>query len=181
VSDSSQIVVDVEVGPREAERLGGAVLAWLIGEGVVLPRASDSAAGGEGHRPGPGWRTATAGSPAFRRLRTNGVEILVGRRVFDGGGNGIELRCGACRRRFEPALDAWSEAVGRWAEGDDGASFACPGCGKSRPLQGWRGPTPWGFGNLAVQFWNWPALSTGFVRALGKQLGHETVVVVSRV
>jgi hypothetical protein len=69
-------------------------------------------------------------------LSTNGVEILVGRRVFDAGANGIELRCSACECFFEPDVSgriqsvdgsmrptdpsqgmAWALAMGIWQSG----------------------------------------------------------------
>ena len=62
---------------------------------------------------------------AFLHLAVNGAEIAVGRRVFDAGGNGIELRCDACGVPFEPD-DSWSDAAGAWFNGDNLASFPGP-------------------------------------------------------
>ncbi len=113
---------------------------------------------------------------AFLHLAVNGVEIAVGRRVFDAGGNGIELRCDACGVPFEPD-DSWSDAAGAWFNGDNLASLPCPSCGRQALLTEWRGRWPWGFGNLGLQFWNWPPLSDSFVHALTRKLGHRTIIV----
>jgi len=182
MSDSSQTLVDVEVVPEQAARLARSVLAWLVQERIVEPEASDCVLGpeDEGHRPGATHRSATEGKVAVPRLQANGVALVVGRQVFDAGGNGLELRCAGCKHTFEPA-DEWFEAVGAWAEGDDAAQFACPKCNLAEPLPAWRGPSQWGFGSLGVRFWNWPPLSDAFIRAVTEQLGHETVLVRGRI
>jgi hypothetical protein len=131
----------------------------------------------------PAWSAAleeAIGGPAYQEsflgLSTNGVEFAVGRRVFDAGGNGIELQCDACGVSFEPD-DLWSDAVGAWFSGDDLVSFPCPSCGQQALLTEWRGPWPWGFGNLGIAFWNWPPLSDDFIHAIARKLGHRTVLV----
>ena len=113
---------------------------------------------------------------SFLGLSTNGVEFAVGRQVFDAGGNGIELQCDACGVSFEPD-DSWMDAVSAWFGGDDLVSFPCPSCGQQALLTEWRGPWPWGFGNLGIAFWNWPPLSDDFIHALTRKLGHRTVMV----
>ena len=100
----------------------------------------------------------------------------MGRRVFAAGANGIELRCSACECFFEPDV-SWSDAVSRWFDGDNLASFPCPSCGQLTLLKEWRGRWPWGFGNLGLRFWNWPPLSEDFINGLSQKLGHRTVVV----
>jgi len=44
-------------------------------------------------------------------------------------------------------------------------------------LAEWRGPWPWGFGNLGLTFWNWPPLSEKFVQTITSKLRHRTVLV----
>jgi len=77
---------------------------------------------------------------------------------------------------FEPD-DSWSDAVGAWFGGDDLVSFPCPSCGQQAVLTEWRGPWPWGFGNLGIEFWSWPPLSDDFIHAITRTLGHRTVMV----
>jgi hypothetical protein len=60
-------------------------------------------------------------------------------------------------------------------------SYACASCGEVRRLTEWRGPWTWGFGCLALEFWNWPPLSAEFVREVERRLQHRTVLVKSRV
>lgn len=172
MSDTIQVIVDIDAPADEAERLAGTVRRWLIQEGIA-----DST----GH-PGPNWAFATTpgGDNGFRRLVTNDVKIQVGRQVFTAMENGIELQCSACRAVFEPE-SRWIDAVEQWFGGDDRIVFACPVCGGAERLNEWRGPIQWGFGHLGIEFWNWPRLSDDFVRAVGEVLGSRVVVVDARV
>lgn len=179
VSDSTQVVVDVEASEDDAVPLAREILAWLSAERIIEREPSDCILGeGEGYAPGPRWGAAVAapGDDAFLRLRTNGLRVRTGRQVFDAAGNGIELTCAGCGVTSEPGAE-WFGAVGRWHEGDDGAAFTCPSCKVPRRLTDWRGPRPWGFGCLALEFWNWPPLSDSFIGVVGARLGHETVLV----
>lgn len=180
LNDSAQIVVDIEVRAEEAPDLADIVRAWLVGEQIIEQEQSDSALSGTGHRPGTNYGVAIKiDEDAFLRLAVNGVRIAVGRQVFDAGENGIELRCNACGVTFEPD-DSWSNAVGAWFSGDDLASFPCPSCGQQALLTEWGGQWPWGFGNLGVEFWNWPPLSDSFLHALTRRLGHRVTMVRQR-
>ena len=177
MSDNAQIVVDTEVSAERAPELANIVRAWLVGEQIIEQEESDSVLSGTGHRPGINYRAAIKlDLDTFLGLGTNGVKFAVCRQVFDAGGNGIELRCDACGLSFEPD-DSWSDAVGAWFNGDNLTSFPCPSCGQRALLTEWRGPWPWGFGNLRVEFWNWPPLSGSFIDTLTRKLGHRTIVV----
>jgi hypothetical protein len=183
LSDSAQIIVDVEVCAERAPELACVLRAWLVDEGIIEQESTDSVlSDAGGHRPGRNYRIAVkTDDDAFLRLATNGVEIVVGRRVaFDTGVNGTELRCHACGNAFEPDR-SWSDAVGAWFEGDNEASFPCSSCGHRAPLTEWRGRLPWGFGNLGLQFWNWPPLSEPFIHAISRKLEHRTVTVWRRI
>jgi hypothetical protein len=182
LSDSAQIIVDTEVSADRAPELANLVRAWFIDEGIIEREKSDSVLGSSaGHRPGPSYRAAVKTEEnSFLDLRTNGVAFVVGRTVFDRGGNGIELRCDACASVFEPD-SSWSDAVSAWFYGDNLANFPCPSCGHRTLLTDWHGPWPWGFGNLGLQFWNWPPLCEPFIHAVSKKIGHRTVVVRRRI
>ncbi len=180
MSDSSQIIVDIEVTLQQATGFAERVRDWLISEGIIEHERSDSVFGGEGHRPGKNYGLASEPDADFLTLRTNGVEVEVGRRVFHAGQNGLQLRCDACGQDFDlrPPLNTPSfNAVGIWFGGDDTVSFSCPQCGQHKPLTEWRGPWQWGFGNLGFRFWNWPPLSAAFVQSVSRELGYRTVVV----
>ena len=181
MSDDAQVIVDIDASEAEATRLAEEVRAWLTAQGIIAQGPSDCVLEGDGYEPGP--RFGIAVEPGdldgeFLRLATNGVCLRAGRGVFDPGSNGTELRCGACGVVFEPG-DDWIDAVGAWASGDDEVTFACPACHRPERLAEWRGPWSWGFGNLGLEFWNWPPLSDAFVRAVGERLQHRVVLVRS--
>jgi hypothetical protein len=179
VSDSAQILVAIDCPPEEAPVYGEAVLGWLVEHGVVEREVSDCVLGGDGrgYPPGPELDTAVEGGvDVTRGLWTNGLAIVVGRTVFDGGANGVELRCPRCAATFEPQ-DDWFEAAASWAEGDDGARYSCPSCGLEQTLPEWTGPWPWGFGHLGLEFWNWPPLRREFVDELSELLPGRLLLV----
>jgi len=134
-----------------------------------------------GYAPGPRHDLALArgaSDAAFLRLRTNGLALHVGRRVFHSGGNGPELTCGGCGLTFEPGAE-WYEASDAWLEGHEATAFHCPACKHGQRVVEWRGPWAWGFGNLGLEFWNWPFLSEAFVHDVTERIQHRTVVVKS--
>ena len=202
MGDNSQIIVDTDAGLKDAEELAVVVREWLVTEEIIDADPGDSVREHiGGHRLGPNYPSVIEpnsdraqiswenGVSAARRVDCIGgrLEFLIGRRVFDAGGNGIELHCESCEEILvnEQVFDAhprgYMDAVGRWFDGDDRVSFPCPSCGKDRLLTEWRGPFPWAFGYLGFQFWNWPPLSREFVQRLTQKLGHCTVLVYQRI
>jgi len=178
VSDSSQIIVDVEASEADAAKLGQRILQHLIAEKIVEAAESDSILGDTpGHRPGPGAAAVVTGSMKMpMRLATNGLAVHVGRQVFHTGGNGVELSCGACRATFDPG-GAYFDAVTAWHNGDENVTFACPACKHSARLTAWDGPFAFGFGALGLELWNWPPLKPQFVSSIAQLLGHRVVLV----
>jgi hypothetical protein len=180
MSGNSQAIVDVDAGTDEAPRLAEELLAWLSAEGIVEPDPSDCILGeGQGYAPGPRFYVALecpSAAEDFLALASNGLRIARGRQVFDTGGNGIKLSCAACGSTFEPG-PVWMDTVADWHNGNDDAVFSCPSCNNSQRLTDWRGPWAWGFGHLGLEFWNWPPLSSDFLRTVEQRLKHRTVLV----
>lgn len=183
MSDHAEILVAIDCAADAAAAVGETALAWLIEEGIVRRDLIDSVLGGDdrGYPPGPNMEAAvehelvefpastgiflTAAEFTRAGRAINGLEVVVGRTVFDAGGYGIELECPACGHTFEPGYN-WYEVIDAWWEGDDDAPYACPSCGFSQPVREWDGPWPWGLGYLGFTFWNWPPLRQEFVRQL---------------
>jgi hypothetical protein len=137
VSDDAQILVAVDCATDQAAVTGAAVLDWLVERGIVERDTTDCILGGDGmgHAPGPEFETTVDGDGAGTRgLWTNGLSIVVGRTIFDGGCNGLELQCEECSGTFEPG-DDWMDTAEAWAEGEDDARYTCPACGRDWMLR----------------------------------------------
>ena len=172
MSDDAQILVAIDCPPEQAALHADAVLEWLVDRGIVERGLSDCVLGndGQGHAPGPDLEAVVEGDTATtRRLWTNGLAIVIGRTIFDNGSNDIELQCPNCSRTFEPA-DDWGDAAIAWVEGDDGVRYSCPTCGQDQAIQDWADPWPWGFGNLGIEFWNWPPLRVEIIESVSARV-----------
>ncbi len=99
--------------------------------------------------------------------------VLNNQGEFDG------LICPACAQTVEQD-DAWSDALNDWHGGGAG-ELACSHCDHRESVTEWEHIEPMGFGTLTFTFWNWPALSAGFVESLSRQLGHRTIVIAGKV
>lgn len=81
LSDSAQIVVNIEVSAEQALILANVVRAWLVGEQIIEREQSNTVLSATGHRPGTNYRDAIETDDGdFLRGAVNGVRIAVGRR-----------------------------------------------------------------------------------------------------
>jgi hypothetical protein len=197
VGDLYQTIVDRDVTSDVAGGLGQRVVGDLIRRGVVTGKRSGCVLGGSGmgYPPGPNAEAvvvphvhteACRNLPHadFRRDRTNGLDVEVGRRrrVYYSMTGEQALVCRRCGTRldvdtFPPALDM---AVNEWAAQTGEGRFVCPRCGVGDLISEWRWDPPWGFGCLGLTFWNWPWLRDSFVQDLSALLGHRTVRVYGK-
>ena len=182
MGDWFQTIVDPEATEGEAAELADSVLRWLIEEQIVVSQRSNCTLGDAGYAPGTCYTKAT-GSPEehFLSLWTNGLELVSKRSVFDNGGFGFDIVCASCGGRFEPPKGLWADAAGEWFDRSGPGLLACPGCRAVRAITEWRHDPPLGFANLGFTFWNWPAVTDAFVRAIGERLGHRVFVVAGKI
>lgn len=189
MGDWSQTIVDAEAGPQDADRLAARVRDWLVSAGIVLAERTDCVLGSElGHPPGPNAGRALedpSSDQGWQGLWTNGLDITVGRRVFDAGQGEVEaVTCPHCAKRIRldddhgEAWDLISDAFDEWLTGRDGV-VACPSCGREVEPAAWRWPGDhFALGHLGFQFWNWPPLKQDFVAEVGRRLGGHRVVLL---
>ena len=177
-----QTIVDPEAELGEAEALAARVVNFLAGRGVILPTRTDCVLCARGgYPPGPNVGEALA-DPAnrfgFESLSTNGLDVVVGRSLFDAGQGGVTLTCNRCGNAVDSLQSAdweWADAIWEWYEGTGPGNLACLKCGFVQPITDWQFDPPWGFGNLGFKFWNWPSLSETFIQEIGGLLGHRTI------
>jgi hypothetical protein len=166
MSDSFEMLVDVEVTPDKAPAVASKVLAGLRKAELITGRLnSDCTLGGKGYRPGPrvseiykiGKREGK-----FWELVTCGVEPKIGKSfnewalgpVFEG------IICPHCHTHFAPENDIchdFTDAACAWLDGD-AAPFPCSQCSQRFEIEQWECRPPLGCGNLSFRFWNWPPL-----------------------
>lgn len=176
MSDSAQIIVDIDVTPGDAEDLARKVINHLIARKIIAPELSECAADGEGHTPGPSASEVVTMTDKERKnafsYDPNGVSAIVGRIVHHTIENGVELTCPACAATIEPG-DRYQDAVDSWDQGEDAVPYACEKCRHVAPVQEWDGPYVLGLGHLGVQFDNWPPLKPEFIKEIAALLGHR--------
>lgn len=178
MGDYYQVVVDRDIPLDQADEVASAIRQCLIVENVIEPQLTDCTLGNGGYAPGKKCALAFDGtSDEVTQLRTNGLQIIIGRSIFYS--SGADLICDRCNNRtFEG--DAFSEAFGGWSAGQDGCPFKCPNCGHAKPVADCTFDPPWGFGNLGFKFWNWPPLKKSFVGEVSRRLGHRIVFVCGK-
>ncbi|GAB3889522.1 hypothetical protein GCM10029964_059340 [Kibdelosporangium lantanae] len=169
MGDHFQRIVDVEATEAQAPGLAAVVVEWLVDRGVVRAEVTDCALG-DGHAPGPEYAVAvTEPDPGLVDLRTNGLEVAVGRQVFFSADVSQWIACPHCAVDFDS-----DEAIRTWyLHGTD--THPCPVCGRLVALNDWRWEPPWGFGCLGFTFWNWSPLRDDFVADVAGLLGHRVV------
>jgi len=174
MSDSFEMLVDVDVSAGDAQSLSAKVIDALVDRGLVVATANeDCVLGGMGYPVGPKIKRAyilSQGEGAFWELTTSGVEPTV-RRGFNDLALGPVcegLICPQCRAQFMPFEgdlaagfgDQFAKSIGDWLKGASNCAIPCPVCQQPIALERWECHPPLGFGNLSFRFWNWPPLDS---------------------
>jgi hypothetical protein len=182
MSDSVDWVVDLDASLDEAEALASKVRSWLVDQDVVSKAvcAHKCYVGSDLLLPGP--RASSPDWAAFGWTPTpgsmEGYSVVIGRRVFHTGGNGLQgLHCPHCGHQHDPDALPWADAVQAWFVQDGSDSMHCSVCSSSSSVVDWRfAEFEWAFGNLGFAFWNWP-VSEKLVQHIGALLGHRVRLV----
>ena len=182
--------ISLAEAPAEAQRM----ITWLQARGIVgaatrvgdLNRAdgfthpSLSECDGTGYPLGTHYARACRPDVYVPPPIPNWVEVVVRRKVFDAGGNGLEIYCPACNAEQTCLGDAWSDAFSTWHRGDDNAQLACGACGHRQRITEWRYEPQWSFGNLGFNFQNWE-LSDTFVDEFTAAYGRPLTIVYAKI
>ena len=174
MGDYYQTAADLDADLQTAKEVAARLRDWMISKEIIVAATSDCVLSrGGGHAPGKNY-TLAAEKPASSLFETrpNGVSFIAERTVFYSAGNEIALVCAACGKGFG-SNDSWDAAVGNWFKEHGSGLLACPHCGVEAPITEWPHDPPWAFGNVGLEFWNWPPLKPEFLKALGDLTGHR--------
>jgi hypothetical protein len=182
MGDWFQRIVDRDVALIEAEHLASKIREWLIEQEIIEPQLTYCGLDNDGLGYPPGRKSSqvvVGSSDDSQELEINGLQIIVGRTVFDCGQGGFDLICHQCRSRIDvnEISKVWGDAVTEWYRETGQGLLKCPSCGYVEPVTEWQYDPSFGFGNLGFEFWNWDTLTASFIEDLSKQLGHRTVYV----
>lgn len=177
MSDSYITIVPANVSRDQVEPLVRLTINWLIEKQIVDKNTSDCVMGsGSGYAPGPNYKEAIEGDDfGLLDCQPNGVEILIGRQVFDNGGNGLEeIVCPACGANNIES--DWAESIEQWSNQNPG-DFKCIECNRVAPIVNYTFQPAWGFGDFGIKFWNWPELNSAFISQLKNVIQKDITIV----
>jgi hypothetical protein len=180
MSDSYITIVPTSVTRGQVEGLSQLTINWLTEKQFISPNKTNCVLGQEaGYSPGPKYRDIVDGDD-FRllSLKTNGLQVVSKRQVFDNGENGLEeINCPKCGANN---IDSdWGDVIGAWdSEQDD--KLKCNHCDKESSFTDYNFQPTWGFGEFELTFWNWPSLTTAFLDDLKKLLNKDIRVIYGK-
>jgi len=135
-------------------------------DGDCAPEAALASRSGRVLRPGPRAVEATGYGAWMLELHVNGVEFN-GPGYFNYYGLGFSdwFECPACGQRTVSGdalhgdlMTALGLAATKWMEGEAAEAVACPLCHVATAVTEWRMEDPVFLADMAVVFWNWPAV-----------------------
>lgn len=167
---SIESIVDTDATLEEADALAQAVVADLCDRGIILatPQTHKFLTNGARYATGP---NALDAADVINDCFPCGLNVSVGRNIYDTGELGFDLFCPSCRHHFDSVAIDLAAPVARWFESGDVHSLSCPKCDASVPITEWFRPS-FGFGNLAFCFSEW-FLKREFVEHLSGLLRHR--------
>lgn len=182
MSDYFIAIVPVDVARDGANDLSRKVIDWLIEKEIILGSMTDCVLGGNknlGYGPGTKYKDAVEGDQGYLvELVTNGVQISIGRMVFDNGGNGLDkVICPVCSANNID--EDWGDATGAWYENQIGR-LTCSQCGRESSITAYAFEPTWAFGEFGLTFWNWPALTDKFLEDLKQFMQKDIKIVYGR-
>ncbi len=178
-------VVDVEGGPEQAQESVETAKQWLLQEGIVLPTPPEptdifpvESPSYPKHLLAPGPTAKDWSSFNNEHSVFSGLEIVIGKRVFDPGGSCFRdaIECSSCNTHFDSNRLDWMAAIDRWWAKNDGA-LTCPACKTTKDIGQWRFPdSSWAFGYLGFGFNEW-YVDERIMKEISNVLRHQCVFV----
>jgi len=165
--------VCIDVPSQTAAEVGERLRQWLFQEEVLTPSLDAEGAYPAGPRAPEATSCFGHESPVDGQHEFGTAKLIVGRNIYwsEWGHN---LYCPHCEYTVEPEDDEALEAMAQWQRGEPAGEVGCPECGLRKPLTDW--DSDWGYGNLGIEFWNWPALAYSFVHRVRRLTDSRVTV-----
>lgn len=175
----SRIVLDT-VDKTEAKKIANIVIQHLINEQIVSNNLTDCVLGQEnGYPPGEMHEQVfDLPNKNISDLKTNGVEINLGRQVFHA--NSVDkISCPHCETNI---IDLnWGQAISEWMNETSKDSMTCPNCDQTSSISKYDFEPTWAFGELGFTFWNWGTkFNNNFLNDIENITGHRLKIVYNR-
>lgn len=170
MSKSIDTIVDSEATIREAKLLSQKVVDVLCAEGIILPTPQIDELHGTGAKYATGPNAGLA-ADCINDCFGCGMDVVIGRNVYEPGELGFRIVCPNCNEQFENDTLDWGGPVCHWLDVGEETPITCIKCSTSSPFPMWFQP-PLGLGNLAFKFTEW-FLRESFVERIENLLGHR--------
>ena len=166
MSDSFIALVDADVSAEAASDVSTVIVSALLDRQLISAnQTSECVLGGEGYPAGAAiqdcYRPRRNESP-FWQLRTSGVQIKIGRTYNEwAAGPSYEwCACKNCHARIGDMDSQFNKdlmaSLNSWKSNTNSTQLICPQCHVGADITAWPSKPPFAFGNLTIQFWNWP-------------------------
>jgi hypothetical protein len=177
MSDSYITIVPANVTRGQVKELSQKTIDWLTKREIISNKQSDCVLGQDGgYPPGLKYKDIIEGDDfGLLRLKTNGLEVITARQVFDNGESGLEeINCPKCGANNIGS--DWGKLLDSWDSGHDD-KLKCSKCYKELSIAEYNFRPSWGFGEFGLTFWNWPSLTSSFLDDLKKIVGEDIKVI----
>ncbi|CAM4320316.1 hypothetical protein ZONE111904_13915 [Zobellia nedashkovskayae] len=181
VSDHHTSIVSEKTNPADSKELAEKVINFLTEKKIIKKELSDCVLGSNGHKPAENFASILEKqNEGFLDLRTNGVEVIIERKVFENGVNGLEkVNCPKCgQNQIE---EDWGTALANWYEKFDSDLIKCSNCLSESSITEFNFEPNWAFGDFGLIFWNWGIFKSEFFTELEKLIGTELKIVYGKV
>ncbi|AUY53610.1 hypothetical protein [Streptomyces sp. CB01881] len=175
MSDHEVTLVALSLTPVQAVAHAAQIREWLLSASVIEQNPiPGTLADPSEFLPGPQAEAVATEDEVNRALTNSGVDIVVGRQVFDSGENLEPPTCPACATMLDS--DTYIDLLDDWLRTAEPLA-TCAACAHAALLGDWAGEWTCQVGELDVCFNNWPPLRPEFTQELGRRLGSRWRVV----
>ncbi len=180
VSDHYTSIVSEKTNPADSQELAERIVNFLTEKKIIEKELSDCVLGSTGHKPAENFGSILEKqNEGFLYSKTNGLEIITERRVFENGGNGLDqVNCPNCgQNQIE---EDWGSALENWNDNSASDLVKCSNCLSKNSITKFYFEPNWAFGDFGLIFWNWGKFKTEFLIELEKVIGTELKIVYGK-